>query len=454
MVKSVEGQKYLEGSRTPVTEEVTAYNLPVTGQIPEELEGRWLRNGPNPYGSVDPATYHWFLGDGMIHGVRLRDGKAEWYRNRWVRGTDLAKRLGEEPPGGKCFRGSGFSPNTSVIGHNGLTLALVEAGISPVSLTYDLETIGYTNFEGTLPGAFTAHTKFDPIAEELHGVCYAYPDIPDRVQHVIVGMDNRVTKVTDIPIEGMPMIHDMSLTEKYALIYDLPVCVNIEMAMAGKRFPFAWSDEHEPRVGLLPRDGEAKDIIWCEAPKCYVFHAVNAFDLETSDGNSKVVVDLCRFDRMFYSDLHGPDESIPKLARWTIDPSTRTISEEIVSEQSQDFPTHDPRVVARKHRYAYTSWLGSGSTCRTDMETGEIIHHDHGEGRFGGEPLFIPREGNSDEEDGWVMVCVNDVNHEPAELVILDANDITGKPVARIHLPQRVPDGFHGSWIPDCSIPQ
>ena len=124
-----------------------------------------------------------------------------------------------------------------------------------------------------------------------------------------------------------------------------------------------------------------------------------------------------------------------------------------MSEQSQDFPTHDPRVVARKHRYAYTSWLDSGSTCRTDMETGEIIHHDHGDGRFGGEPLFVPREENSDEEDGWVMVCVNDVNQGPAELVILDANDITGKPVARIHLPQRVPDGFHGSWIPDCSIP-
>ena len=452
MVSSVTGRKYLEGSRAPVTEELTTYDLPVTGQIPEELEGRWLRNGPNPYGNVDPNSYHWFLGDGMIHGVRLRGGKAEWYRNRWVRGKDLAERLGEEPPSGECFRNSGFSPNTSVIGHSGHTLALVEAGISPVSLTYELETIGYTNFEGTLPGAFTAHTKFDPVTEELHGVCYTYPDIPDRVQHVVVGMDNRVKKVTDVPLDGMPMIHDMSLTETYALIYDLPVCVDIEMAMSGKRFPFAWNDDHQPRVGLLPRNGTAEDIIWCEAPSCYVFHPVNAFDIQANDGTNQVVVDLCRFDRMFYSDLHGPFESIPKLARWTIDPTTGTVSEDIVSEQSQDFPTHNPRVVARKYQYAYTSWLDLGHTCRTDMETGETILHNHGEGRFGAEPLFIPRADGKNEEDGWVMVVVNDENDGPAELVILDANDMTKEPVARIHLPQRVPDGFHGSWVPDTIV--
>ena len=452
MVSSVTGRKYLEGSRAPVAEELTTYDLPVTGQIPEELEGRWLRNGPNPYGNVDPNSYHWFLGDGMIHGVRLRGGKAEWYRNRWVRGKDLAERLGEEPPSGECFRNSGFSPNTSVIGHSGHTLALVEAGISPVSLTYELETIGYTNFEGTLPGAFTAHTKFDPVTEELHGVCYTYPDIPDRVQHVVVGMDNRVKKVTDVPLDGMPMIHDMSLTETYALIYDLPVCVDIEMAMSGKRFPFAWNDDHQPRVGLLPRNGTAEDIIWGEAPSCYVFHPVNAFDVQTNDGTNQVVVDLCRFDRMFYSDLHGPFESIPKLARWTIDPTTGTVSEDIVSEQSQDFPTHDPRVVARKYQYAYTSWLDLGHTCRTDMETGETILHNHGEGRFGAEPLFIPRADGENEEDGWVMVVVNDQNNGPAELVILDANDMAKEPVARIHLPQRVPDGFHGSWVPDTVV--
>ena len=183
---------YLEDSKAPVQEEVTAFDLEVTGEIPEELEGRWLRNGPNPFGSVDSEAYHWFLGDGMIHGVRLRGGKAEWYRNRWVRGRDLAEKLQEQPPEGSSFGDSGFSPNTSVIGHGGTTFALVEAGTTPVAMTYDLETIGYDNFDGTLPGAFSAHTKFDPIKKELHAVCYAYPDILDRLQHVVIGEENRV----------------------------------------------------------------------------------------------------------------------------------------------------------------------------------------------------------------------------------------------------------------------
>ena len=83
------GHRFLEGPFAPVTEEITAFDLPVTGQLPAELDGRYLRNGPNPLGLDDP-NYHWFLGAGMVHGVRLRGGKAEWYRNRWVRSKAVA----------------------------------------------------------------------------------------------------------------------------------------------------------------------------------------------------------------------------------------------------------------------------------------------------------------------------------------------------------------------------
>ena len=91
---------YLSGNAAPVPDEITAENLMVTGTIPAELEGRWLRNGPNPIGEVDPATHHWFTGNGMVHGVRLRGGRAEWYRNRWVRGDREAEALGEPAPPG------------------------------------------------------------------------------------------------------------------------------------------------------------------------------------------------------------------------------------------------------------------------------------------------------------------------------------------------------------------
>src|SRR5215469_11975571 len=89
MAQTPEPKRFLEGSFAPVSEEVTAFDLPVTGQLPAGLNGRYLRNGPNPMGLDDP-DYHWFLGSGMVHGVRLRGGKAEWYRNRWIRSKAVA----------------------------------------------------------------------------------------------------------------------------------------------------------------------------------------------------------------------------------------------------------------------------------------------------------------------------------------------------------------------------
>src|SRR5580698_10522770 len=85
---------FLQGPFAPGTDEITAFDLPVTGRIPAELNGRYLRNGPNPLGLDDPG-YHWFIGAGMVHGVRLRDGRAEWDRNRWVRSRRVAEAIGE-----------------------------------------------------------------------------------------------------------------------------------------------------------------------------------------------------------------------------------------------------------------------------------------------------------------------------------------------------------------------
>src|SRR5918997_927269 len=125
------GNDYLAGNYAPVLREHMVTDLAVTGTIPAHLDGRYLRNGPNPIAEVDPDTYHWFTGDGMVHGVRLRDGKAEWYRNRWVRSTRVSEALGEPPAPGERHAGMD-TVNTNVIGHAGRTLALVEAGARPV----------------------------------------------------------------------------------------------------------------------------------------------------------------------------------------------------------------------------------------------------------------------------------------------------------------------------------
>jgi carotenoid cleavage dioxygenase len=213
---------YLLGNYGPVATEETVTDLPVTGTLPTGLNGRYLRNGPNPVTPPDPATYHWFTGDGMVHGIRLEGGRARWYRNRWVRSASVAEALGESPRPGPIIEGMDFSPNTNVIAHAGRTFAIVEAGGRPYELTGELETVGPSDFQGTLPAGYTAHPKRDPRTGELHAVSY-YWAWGNRVQYSVVGVDGRVRRTVDIPVGGPVSIHDMSLTERYAVIYDLPV---------------------------------------------------------------------------------------------------------------------------------------------------------------------------------------------------------------------------------------
>src|SRR6266568_2362656 len=221
------GNRYLEGGFAPLQQEFTLTDLAVTGTIPEHLDGRYLRNGPNPVGELDPELYHWFLGDGMVHGVRIRDGKAEWYRNRWVRGPRTARALGEEPRGAAA-RVIGIGANTNVIGHAGRTLAIIEGGGSAYELTDELDTVGVCDFDGTLAGGYTAHPKRDPGTGELHAVSYSFAR-GRTVQYSVIGVDGRARRTVDIEVGGSPMMHDFSLTENYVVFYDLPVTLDNRM---------------------------------------------------------------------------------------------------------------------------------------------------------------------------------------------------------------------------------
>jgi carotenoid cleavage dioxygenase len=153
---------HLAGHLAPVPDEISATDLPVEGAIPPELTGRYLRNGPNPLPGETSA--HWFTGHGMLHGVRLRGGRAEWYRNRWVR----TKALDGQPM--ITDRGIDLTvgvANTHVVAHAGRIMALVESSL-PHLVTPDLDTLGTCDFDGRLTTAMTAHPKTDPVTGELH----------------------------------------------------------------------------------------------------------------------------------------------------------------------------------------------------------------------------------------------------------------------------------------------
>jgi carotenoid cleavage dioxygenase len=480
------GNRYLEGNFGPVQQEVTVTELPVSGAIPDHLDGRYLRNGPNPLGRADPLTYHWFTGSGMVHGVRLRDGRAEWYRNRWVRSAEVSRALGEQPRPGPVHAGFDFPANTHVIGQAGRNFAIVEGGGRPYELTDELETVGPCDFDGTLPGGYTAHPKRDPRTGELHAMSYFF-GWGNKVQYSVLGADGRIRRTVDIPVGGSPMMHDFSLTEQHVVIYDLPVTFDLQAAaqvapalvarpvgwvmgqFIGRRripprvaaallrlggstfFPYSWNPDYPARVGVMRREGDGSDVRWFDVEPCYVYHPLNAYD----EGDT-IVADVVRHPKMFATDRQGPNEGAPTLDRWTIDLAAGKVVEERLDDRGQEFPRVDERVVASRHRYGYTVGFDTNPDGNTDFAANAVLKHDLVSGRTDvrtfergsgtGEVVFVPARPDAAEDEGVLMGFLYNPSTDRSDLVLLDA--ATLETVATVGLPVRVPYGFHGSWIP------
>ncbi|MEQ8841750.1 MAG: carotenoid oxygenase family protein [Acidimicrobiales bacterium] len=434
---------FYQDNYAPVREEITALDLPITGTIPDELDGRLLRIGPNPVAEPSPDE-HWFTGSGMTHGLRLGGGRAQWYRNRYVNSDQVADAFGRPRMPGPRHAGGDGNANTNIISHAGKTLAIVEALNFPVALDDELETIASDDFGGTLDGTFTAHPKRDPSTGELHAVTYYFGW--DFVRYVVVGSDGRVRRTVDVPVGHSPMIHDCSITESAVLILDLPVHFDLDAAMSGSNLPYRWKPDEVSRIGVLPFDAPASEVQWCELDPCFVFHPMNSFD--RADGT--IQLDVCRHDSVFDTITNGPAEGPPQLHRWVLDPAKGTVSEELLDDRNQEFPRVDERRVGRDARYGYTvGFVGEeGNAHKQDLRAGTAEIRDFGPGRASQEMVFVPRSADADEDDGWCLSYVHDATTDTADVVILNAQDFTGEPQAIVHLPQRVPYGFHGNWVP------
>ncbi len=440
---------YLSGLHRPMEVELTLSDLPVTGAIPPALDGRYLRIGPNPI-APNPAGYHWFIGDGMVHGVRLKHGRALWYRNRWIRSEAVAKAMGvASAPGPR--HGPFDTVNTNVLDIGGRAFALVEAGSYPVELSDDLNDQRYNPFDGSLNGSFTAHPHRDPLTGEMHAICYEALDW-NVIRHVVIDATGQVIREEPVPVQHGPSIHDCALTRRFVVILDLPVTFSMDAVMAGHGFPYRWNPAHPARVGLLPRQGTADDVIWCEVDPCYVFHVANAYDLP--DG--QVALDVCAFDTMFEGDPEGPNAPSRGLERWTIDPVARKVSIRTLDPSPQEFPRIDERRFGQPYRYAYSlavpdtvaeAFQAPKGLYRHDLELGTKTMHAFGPGRYPGEFSFVPAAPDGPEDEGWLIGLVIDASAETTDLVILDARDLAAEPAARVHLPHRAPPGFHGNWI-------
>lgn len=439
---------HLRGNWAPLQDERTITSLKMTGTIPTELDGRYLRNGANP---ITGFSDHPFLGDGMIHGIRLRDGQAEWYRNRYVQTPFIAQPDREVIDMEDSLTDMTSSKaNTNIVGHAGQILAL-EEGHFPYVLDGDLDTVGPTDYSGKLTGSFTAHPKICPTTGEMVG--FGYSLMEPYLTYLRVSAAGELVQVENITVGGPTMMHDFNMTENHVIFMDLPAIFDLELAIKGE-MPIRWSDDYGARLGVMPRNGNDASVVWYDIDPCYVFHPMNAYE---EDGN--IVIDVARLSHIWRD---GPmDFPEPALHRWTIDTASGRVTDDRIDDMPAEFPRVPDDRVGVKHRYGYMManaaasafeepMSANGAILKYDLETGKRTSVEVGAGRLPGESSFVPKANATSEDDGYLMTYVFDANTDSSEFAIFDAGSMSNDPVATVELP-RVPFGFHGNWVPSAT---
>ena len=438
---------FLRGNWSPMQQERTEAQLAVQGNIPLDLSGVYLRTGPNPKSGTGE---HWFLGDGMVHGIRLSDGKAQWYKNRFLQTPDITDPLSDPAAGlGDLRRGKG---NTHVLAHNKKILCLEEAHW-PWEIDAQLNTVGCENFDEALTCSMTAHPKVCPKTGELLAFSY-FNFAQPYLNYIRIGADGVLKQLEGIELPQMVMMHDFNITENYVVFMDLPLALDLDLLVTG--IPFRFKRESGARLGVMPRNSTSSDVRWFEIEPCYVFHQVNAWD---KDG--VITLYVSRQNSAFGADS-GDYSEVGRLHLWTIDLKRGAVSEQPVDDRPADFGRVNDTMVGRESRFGYLMALdGEGNSeeplygprlYKYDLQTGDCAEHNLGAGTRGAEPVFVPATNAKQEDEGWVLSLVHSETTGKSRLIILDAQHFAASPVATIELPFRVPYGAHGNWVADSQL--
>ena len=462
-VTNVRNQPMLRGTFVPVTDERDDADLRVTGTLPADLAGMFIRNGPNPM--FEPlGRYHMFDGDGMLHAITIEGGRAS-YRNRWIRsaGLEAEMRAGRALYGGL---GDMHMPgpdevgdagpmknlaNTNIVRHAGRLLALWEAG-PPTEVTADLDTVGVHDFDGRLDGAFTAHPKIDPRTGEM--LAFAYLPFAPYLRSYEIDASGRLTRTVDVALPEAVVMHDFAITENHVVFVDSPMVLDVMAALHGEPM-FRWDDAHETRVGVMPRGGD--EVTWFETDPAYINHFWNAWE----DGGvltfagSRLEGEAYTAGKDGAMDREGADAEPGRPTRFEVDLGTGKVRTEQFDDMGGDYPRINDAFCGVRSRYLYMGGFRDEATIighfdtvvKYDDATGERTTWFCGPGCVTGEAVFVADPDGAAEDDGWLLSCVTDRNDDTTALVVLDARDLAAGPVARVHLPRRMPFGFHANWF-------
>lgn len=446
---------FLTGIFAPIQTEFCETAIEIeSGAIPSDLVGTYYRNGPNArFAPIGSYTYP-LDGDGMVHAVRLRDGRATYW-NRYVRTPSMAaeERAGRALWGGvmtpimpsaelvgpKLAGQYKDLPDVNVMLHAGRLLALGESA-RPFELTDALDTVGPCYFGGKLPKGITAHPKLDPVSGEL--VVFRYDMVAPFLTWAVIGSNGLVTRAEEpIETDGPFMIHDFVITQRHLVLFVCPA-----------RFDFSnpevlsWEPQRGTRIAVIARDGSAP-VRWIQSEPFWVWHFANAFEETSSDGTISITVD---YPHWSWLPLGGPPAT-GGISRARLNPTAGAATFETIDDQITEFPRIDDRYVGQPNRYFHAlskdSTQGRGTwnlLRRFDRKTGNVVQRNFGQTSIN-EAIFAPSAGGTDENEGYLLAYAFD--GDVTRLFILRASDIAAEPVAVLRLPQRVPSGLHGCWV-------